>query len=254
MKFNIIYQQILNKLLQINSFKYKFILDTDSNILKCKFESIDKENNQLIFITAIINKNDITFQVFSKDKQKIKTYTDKEFLMAYYKEYQNFKNAFKMYKEDPDFFKKEEKDNQLEDDKAIKIDTLDQVLQEDQNKSNGYSLKFNNKFYTFINQSTSNISNIITCKFNLDNNASLKAENDLSNYVVIATIRINELNSKIIKFDFYDPQNEQQAKAPIASLKQNEFKQKFKSEYFNLQAVLALYENHYQKQKAKGIF
>jgi len=45
--------------------------------------------------------------------------------MAYYKEYQNFKNAFAAYKKDPDFFKKEEKDNEIEDDKTIKINTLD---------------------------------------------------------------------------------------------------------------------------------
>ena len=253
MKFNLIYQQILNKVLQLNTFKYKFILDTDENILKCKFESIDKENNQLIFITATINKNDITFEVFSKDKEKIKTYTDKEFLMAYYKEYQNFKNAFKIYKKDPDFFKKEEKDNQIQDDKAIKIDTLDEVLQDEDNKSAGYSIKFANKYYTFINQPTESLSNIITCKFQVKNDASLKAENDLPYYNVLATFKITDINSKIIKFDLFDPEKEQ-ADKPVATLKQTQFKQKFKSDYYDLQAVLAIYEKHYEKQIDKGLF
>lgn len=254
MKFNLIFEEYLNKILQLNSFKYKFILNTDDNILQCKFESIDKQNNELIFITATINKNDITFQVFSKDKEKIKTYTDKEFLMAYYKEYQNFKNAFKIYKKDPDFFKKQQKDEQPEQDKKIKIDTLDEVMQEQENKSNGYSIKFAGKYYTFTNENTEKISNIITCKFELNNDSSLKADNDLSTYNVIATIKINDLNSKIIKFEFFNPEDTDQATKPLFVCQQSKFKQQFKSEYYNLQAVLSLYQNHYKKQNTKGIF
>lgn len=253
MKFNIIYQQILNKILQKDTFNYKFILDTDKNILKCKFESIDKETNQLIYITATINNNDITFKVFSKDKEKIKTYTDKEFLMAYNKEYINFKNAYKTYKNTPDFFKKQKKDNQIQDDKSVKIDTLDEVLQEEENKINGYSIKFNNIYYTFTNQSTETISNIIICKFQVKNDATFKSENDLDYYNVLATIKMTPINSKIIKFDLFDP-NKTQADKPVATLKQTQFKQKFKSDYYDLQAVLAIYEKHYEKQIDKGLF
>ena len=138
MRFNLIYQQILQNVLKIKDFNYKFIFDTETNKLQCKFESIDSNSNLLIFITAIINDNDITFEVFSKDNKKLKTYTDKEFLMAYYKDYQNFKQAYNVYKKDPEFFNKNIKEKEEEEEEnntqKIKINTLDEVLQNDEIK------------------------------------------------------------------------------------------------------------------------
>lgn len=250
MKFNLIYEEVLKRAIDIKNFKYRFIYDDTDDKLQCKYESIDKNTNELIFITATINKNDITFDVFSKDKEKIKSYTDKEFLMAYYKEYQNFKQAYKIYKKDPNFFEHQKKEEQTNTDE-VKIKSLDEILQQDKNQDAGYSIKYKNTYFTFKQLQENTLHNVITCEFLLKNNATFKANSSLPQYNALATIKIFQINSKILKVELYEPSKE--ASEPVESLSNVEFKTNFKDEYYALQAALAIFQNHYQKQQNDGI-
>jgi len=63
------------------------------------FDSIDEYDNKLIHIKVTIFENNLyEFEVTKNNKSK--TYTDKEFLLSYYKDYQDFKKALSLYKKE----------------------------------------------------------------------------------------------------------------------------------------------------------
>ena len=86
-KFNIIYEEILTKNLELQNFKYNFQYDTNQKKLICNFQSVDKISNKLIFIKAITyqESNQTQFKIHFENSTQEKTYTSKEFLLAYYK-------------------------------------------------------------------------------------------------------------------------------------------------------------------------
>ena len=171
--------------------------------------------------------------------------------MSYYKEYQNFKEAYKVYKKDPEFFNKKAKQEKQKNEE-IKIDTLDEVLQKEEIQDNGYSIKYKNLYFTFKQQPEQKLNNVVTCDFKLKNNATFKSNEDLGEYNALAYIKIYPLNSKILKIELFDP-TKQTVEQPVKTMYAEDFKINFKDTYFNLISALALYQNHYQKQQDDGI-
>lgn len=254
-KFQLIYEEILSKSINVKDFKYKFSLDTIENTLTCDFESIDKTSNKLIFIKAIVyDNNNIEFIIKKQNKEK--TYTDKEFLFAYYKEYHNFKLAYKIYKDNPNFFEKQEKEPEQNQDNIPKIETLDEILNKENQTDNGILIKKNGINFIFKALNDENINDLISCEFDIKNTSNVKSSDDLQEYKAIATIKIYNFNSKILSVKLLDPKNinnSEENKEYLKDLTAQDFAHKFKNINIALNEALDIYERKYENQSIKNI-
>lgn len=224
-KFDLLFEEIMKQTINSNTFDFDFVKQENGSIT-CNFNAASK-NNKIVPIEITLENNEIQKVVNTDTGDEL---SEKEFMVKYYKDYENFLAALDKYNEG-DINNK--KISVTEGD----IVPFTQKLADLETKNDGFEIKANKITFNF-RQVEENISNLFQANFSLVNN--FPENEELNEYKVICLIKILEKNSVPLKFILQDPNSESENEDTEKTV--SEFRERWPDYYSSLLEAINEYE------------
>lgn len=237
-KFLLLFEEIMNSIITIDTFDYKFQKESNGNIT-CKFQTLNKAGELVDVETKISPTGTIKFLI--KNNKNIETLNEKQFMLNFYKDYEKFKKAFKEFnqKNEKEKIKQEKNKNIISNVKTIpEIQSFSNKLQEINENNDGKPIKAGTDTFLF-KQIDDKIKKLIQIKFVLINNQTDNEE--IPKYNVTAFLKLKNKNSITVKFILKDPDE----KIPEIKLSETEFHDKYPEVYENYKEAVNKFEQEH---------
>lgn len=232
-KFLLLFEEIMNSIITIDTFDYKFQKESNGNIT-CKFQTLNKAGELVDVETKISPTGTIKFLI--KNNKNIETLNEKQFMLNFYKDYEKFKKALKEFNQKNDKEKIKQEKNIISNVKTIpEIQSFSNKLQEINENNDGKPIKAGTDTFLFKEIDDKN-QKFIQIKFALINNQTENEE--IPKYNVTAFLKLKNKNSITIKFILKDPDE----KTPEIQLSETEFHDKYPEVYENYKEAVNKFE------------
>ncbi len=237
-KFDLLFEEIMKTKISVNTFDFNFIPQDNGDII-CEFDTLNSDN-KLINVKANIKANG-TIEFDLIDNNITNTLDEKTFMLKYYKDYEQFKEAYKNYQTETDKDKQNDKNtstnssSKLNNDNIPKVKMFDDKLNALTVKNKGITLKSNGQQFV-IRYVNDDIKNLIQINFDLINNEP--RENELPEYDVICLVKLLNNNSVISKFIMKNPNNLDEKE----EWEKSKFKERFPDIFNNVYNVIDQFE------------
>lgn len=237
-KFNLLFEEIMQSIISVDTFKFKFKEEENGNI-SCSFDVLN-DDNKLIKVNAFIKKtsNEITFDLIDEDVTN--TLNEKSFMMKYYNDYKKFKDAYKKFKAELNNNEKSEAKDEVT---SFKVNGREiPVIKKFNSKLNIINKKIQGKIIKVLNNSfifrlvDDDIKNLIQVDFDLINEEPKKDE--LPKYSILSIVKLRKNNSVPVKFILRNPGDLKDKQELSAA----DFKNRFPNYYKNFSTALTQYQ------------
>jgi hypothetical protein len=224
-KFDLLFEEIMKQTINSNTFDFDFVKQENGSIT-CNFNAASK-NNKIVPIEITMENNGIQKIVNTETGAEL---SEKEFMVKYYKDYENFLAAL-------DNFKEGNINNKKISVTEGDIIPFTQKLADLETKNDGIEVKSNNITFNF-RPVEENIPNLFQANFNLVNN--FPEHEELNEYKVISLIKILKKNSIPLKFILQDPNSESEIEDTEQTV--STFKERWPDYYKALLGAIDEYE------------
>ena len=242
-KFILIYEDIMNQIINVTDSSISFKFNIDNNVITSTFNDLTDDGN-VITIKAKYDGKKTNFMVKEQEKNSI-FMDEKQFMMKYYKLYKAYKNALKKFKKENDNDKLI--DNQVINDNTTniipKIQSFNEILHNIDAipKTEGTQINSNNSIFTFKKIDDDKYKNMAVAYFTLMNpNAE---DEELIKYNAVAFIKMNNKNSVMTQLQLNDPKDN----TTIKSITESEFKEKYLKIYQDFKDALQKFEKEFNQ-------
>jgi hypothetical protein len=226
-KFDLLFEEIMNSTVNVNTFDFKFTKTKGGKII-CNFEIYNAETNELVPLTAEIFEDGSRKFTYEKTGKEL---PEKTFMMNYYRDYENFFEALDNFQNS----KKKAKD--VTGDNSTGIISFKEKLNDIEVRNTGIKVikdKITFKFYPLKDGKY----DLVQANFNLINNKP--EEDELNEYKAQAIIKLNPVNSIIVKI-VCEPQDKN-SDAENKEFVLSEFKERFGNYYIALTEAITEFE------------
>ncbi len=224
----LIFESIMNSNIEYKDVIYKF--DIENQIINCNFSKYIDKNN-IINVKIEVDKK--TNKIININVNSLEDLTEKEFIIKYSDEYNNFKKALKMFNEKiTEHIYNNDDFEEVSNSNPIKL--FNEVLN-DNNIEHSKTIKFNNTIFTIHKITSEKNDNIIVISFNIKNDFD---SSNVITYLANAYAKSNQenLTGFIIKIDLLDPST----KNIVKTITDSELKEINYNLYINLKKLILI--------------